>query len=158
MDTSIIQKTISWINDTFVPRGLEPIEDLPEAIPGKSKYCVIAQVLKSNWAYVSVGGDVVDLRMNYEYGNKVGWDNIRGHVVGDDNTDHYRMHNRLRDESLIDIPLDVSKFISDFDSGIYPELIDMDGVELHWQGNEDYISQLKTIKTIMNENSGGVTL
>ena len=155
MDTSIIQKTISWINDTFVPRGLEPIEDLPEAIPGKAKFCVIAQVLKSKWKHVSVNGDAVDLNMGNDYGNKVGWDNIQGYIVGNNNTDHDLMFNRLREESLIDIPIEISKFISDFDRGVYPELIDMDGVERHWQGDDNYISQLRIV---MNENSGGVTL
>ena len=143
MDTSIIQKTISWINDTFVPRGLAPIEDLPEAVPGKAKFCVIAQVLKSNWQYVSVNGDVVDLNMGSDYGNKVGWDKIGSY---DNNTSDYdRMFRRLREESLIDIPNEISEFIKDFDKGSYPNLIDMEATEKHWDGDDDYLRQLRAV-------------
>ena len=47
--TSLIMKTISWLNNTFVPMGMKPIEDLPEAIPANGNTCVIARVLKNGF-------------------------------------------------------------------------------------------------------------
>jgi len=41
--TELIMDTIKWINDTFVPRGLKPIEDLPRAMPGLGEACVLGQ-------------------------------------------------------------------------------------------------------------------
>ena len=48
-NTDLIMKTIKWINDTFVPMGMKPIEDLPEDIPANGNTCVIARVLKNGF-------------------------------------------------------------------------------------------------------------
>jgi len=93
----LIQKTISWLNETFVPAvGMKPIEDLPYGDTGDGSSCVIANALNLNiptsgtWF---VGHKTIEWKD--EYGSTEEWE----------------------------IPQDVVTFISSFDDGDYPELI-----------------------------------
>ena len=119
--TETIMNTIKWINDTFVPKGLKPIEDLPQALPGSGGSCVIARVLQVNpkWENANVSTSSVNLRLEYNYEDKTGnYEDINGEI-----------RNRLIEESFIDIPEDIRLFIADFDRGDYPELIDIEDVK-----------------------------
>ena len=98
--TEVVMNTIKWINDTFVPRGLKPIEDLPRAHPGQGESCVLARVLRTHprWPGATVSSSYIHLNiegMEYESG-----------------------------ETDIDMPEEVRQFIQDFDRGEYPDLID----------------------------------
>ena len=120
--TQTIMNTIKWINDTFVPRGLKPIEDLPQAMPGDGYSCVIAMVLHSNpkWEHANVSTSSINLALQYEYSQ--------------DTYDNDKLYNeevmaQLVQESYIDIPEEVRQFIADFDRGDYPELLNIEGVK-----------------------------
>ena len=57
---------IKWVNDTFVPFGLKPIEDLPEAVPSQGNSCVIAKILKDGFPElkdVHVGSQRIDFNI-----------------------------------------------------------------------------------------------
>ena len=135
MSLDVIQKTISWINETFVPMGLNPIEDLPKACPGKASYCVIAEALKTNpkWKQVNVLGHIVNLNLGAAYIAKVG-----GYKHADAN-----IVRQLNDASVIDIPQEVSNFITGFDKGEYAELIDVEQLELQWDSDDEYVDEMK---------------
>ena len=98
--TELIMDTIKWINDTFVPRGLKPIEDLPRAMPGLGEACVLARVLRTNpmWSSATVSAYDIHLNMSgYDYESE---------------------------ETNIRMPEEVRQFIYDFDRSKYPDLID----------------------------------
>ena len=59
-NTETLVDVIQWINETFVPMGLKPIEDFPKAVPGEGYSCVIAKVLRTNpnWSRASVFSSV----------------------------------------------------------------------------------------------------
>ena len=98
--TEVVMNTIKWINDTFVPRGLKPIEDLPRAQPGQGEACVIARVLRTHprWPSATVSSSFVHLNIDgIEYESA---------------------------EQDIDMPEDVRQFIQEFDRGHYPDLIE----------------------------------
>ena len=46
--TRMIMHTIKWMNDTFVPMGMKPLEDLPVGDIGDSRSCVLANALQAN--------------------------------------------------------------------------------------------------------------
>ena len=131
-----IMNTIKWINDIFVPRGLSPIEDLPQAVPGAGGSCVIARVLQTNpkWINTNVSTSSVNLRLEYEYEERTGnYEDINA-----------EMRNRLMEESYIDIPEEVRMFIADFDRGDYPEFIDIEDTKEQIEHSE--------FKTTLMEN------
>ena len=107
--------TIKWVNDTFCPWGLTPIEDLPEAIPGQGNSCVIAKVLKDGFAElenVHVGSTSIDFNI----------------FDGDlEDIQDARLKEMLELDESIYLPQDVRMFIRDFDCGKFPELIDDEG-------------------------------
>jgi len=104
--------TIKWVNDTFCPWGLTPIEDLPEAVPGQGNSCVIAKVLKDGFSElenVHVGSTSIDFNI----------------FDGDlEDIQDARLKEMLELDENISLPQDVRTFIRDFDSGKFPELID----------------------------------
>ena len=102
--TALIMGTIKWINDTFVPRGLKPIEDLPRAQPGQGEACVIARILRTHpkWPNASVTSSFIHLNIDgIEYESA---------------------------EQDIDMPEEIRQFIQDFDRGEYPDLIEGEGL------------------------------
>jgi len=111
-DSSLIQKTLSWVNDTFVPLGLKPIEYFLPACPGKATACVIAIALQKNskWGHVTVTAGSVDLGLE-----ELSWD-----------------------ERIFEIPEDVASFIRKYDDGLFPELIDLDELEHQYQDDYTY--------------------
>ena len=111
--------TIKWINDTFVPWGLKPIEDLPEAVPGQGNSCVIAKVLKDGFP------DFLNVQ--------VGSTSIQFNVFNEDKD----IHEWIKDAKLaasyyasvkfekgMKLPQEISDFIRDFDNGLIKGLID----------------------------------
>lgn len=113
--------TIKWINDTFVPRGLSPIEDLPQALPGAGGSCVIARVLQTNpkWENANVSTSSINLRLEIEELDKTGnYESLNNVLIND-----------LMEESFIDLPEDIRQFIADFDKGDYPEFINIEEVK-----------------------------
>ena len=98
--TEVIMNTIKWVNDTFVPKGLKPIEDLPRAQPGQGEACVLAKILRTHprWPSATVSSSYVHLNIDgIDYGSA---------------------------EQDIDMPEEVRMFIADFDRGEYPDLIE----------------------------------
>lgn len=124
----IVMNTIRWINETFVPKGLKPIEDLPQALPGFGGSCVIARVLQVNPKFKNahVGASSINLGLDSVYRETIGT-----HHVDDINKEILR---QLMDESYIDLPTDVKQFIIDFDEGGYPELINMEEAKERIEG------------------------
>jgi len=109
--------TIKWINDIFVPKGLTPIEDLPQAIPGAGGSCVIARVLQTNpkWENANVSTSSINLRLEQAELDRTGnYEDLNNTLIND-----------LREESYVDLPEDIRQFIADFDRGDYPEFIDI---------------------------------
>jgi hypothetical protein len=111
-DNSLIQKTLSWVNDTFVPLGLKPIEYFLPACPGKATACVIAIALQENskWSGVTVTSSSIDLGLE-----GLTWD-----------------------ERTFEIPEDVASFIRKYDDGLFPELVDLDALEHQYQDDHSY--------------------
>ena len=101
--SEIIMTTIKWVNDTFTPLGMHPIEDLPKAVPQEGASCVVAQAIKENMDVDSIHVGYIDVAIaNKDYGD----------------FKHYAF------------PAEVQQFIRGFDSGEYPEFV-VDGYE--WQ-------------------------
>lgn len=111
-DSSLIQKTLSWLNDTFVPLGLKPIEYFLPACPGQPTACVIAIALQQNskWGHVTVTAGSVDLGFE-----ELSWD-----------------------ERIFEIPEDVASFIRKYDDGLFPELVDLDALDDEYQDDHTY--------------------
>ena len=130
--TERIMNTIKWVNDTFCPWGLTPIEDLPEAVPGEGNSCVLARVLKDGFPDipdVSVGSTLIDFNIydidSHEWENKRLQDGLKELAKQNDaDGDGY-----LGDK--ISLPPDVRNFIREFETGLYPELIDKEGTIDH---------------------------
>ena len=123
-NTDLIMKTIKWINDTFVPMGMKPIEDLPEAIPANGNTCVIARVLKNGFREfgdVQVGRHGIELfpTINISSPSELGNSVIASHL---------EWSNDMQAFEEISLPPYVSNFITEFDNGKIPELIDEDTV------------------------------
>ena len=117
--TNMVMATIKWVNDTFTPFGLKPIEDLPEAIPGQGNSCVIAKVIKDglpDLPYVHVGVTSVDL-------NAPDGKDITNPMLYDalDYSDRDYARN-----DVLEVPEEVGEFIRQFDFGSFPELIDVE--------------------------------
>ena len=111
----LVKKTISWINDTFVPLGLRPVESLDDyrACPQQGERCVIALVLQSNPQWdnnVTVGVSRIQI------GYKNSWDELLE----------------------FDVPTDVGNFIRDFDNGEYPSLVDLESFDEHFDTAPHY--------------------
>ena len=122
--TSLIMKTISWLNNTFVPMGMKPLEDLPEALPAQGNSCVIARVLKDNFRdfeAVQVGRTGIDLMPDAYAQSKTPSNlfnpNLAEHLGGDATSQSFT-------EQAIDVPSFVAMFIQEFDNGKIPDLID----------------------------------
>ena len=92
---------ISWVNNTFVPFGLKPIEDLPKAIPGVGDSCVIAQAITDGL------GDKID----------------SVHVGLSQVTINFSSINEMKE---FDSRYDVGSFILAYDDLKFPDLIDAD--------------------------------
>tara|TARA_R110000824_G_scaffold116312_7_gene267690 strand:- start:987 stop:1484 length:498 start_codon:yes stop_codon:yes gene_type:complete len=117
-----IMNTIKWVNDTFVPWGLKPIEDLPEAVPGQGDSCVIAKVLRDGFPAlesVHVSTKSITFTVPYWKGTTylpqssipkmdILW-------IGD---------SQFPVDDELDMPEEVQMFINEFDHGLFPELID----------------------------------
>jgi len=117
--TEKIMNTIKWVNDTFVPWGMKPIEDLPEAIPGQGNSCVIARVLKDSFPElnsVQVGARTIDLNI---FEDEV--DTIKNPELQEFIRQVGVEHDQL------EIPYEVTEFIQAFDRGDITELIDEEG-------------------------------
>lgn len=121
-----VMDTIKWVNDTFVPLGLKPIEDLPKGIPGKGESCVIAQILHEvpDFANAFVGTNRIELNtplleqgwVDTEIMNKFTFENEFG----------------IAKEDEIDLPMYIKEFIESYDKGDYPELLNLEEtVEYH---------------------------
>ena len=114
----LVMNAIKWINDTFVPRGLTPIEDFPQAIPGEGEACVIARIIRTNpiWPDASVSSSHVHL-------------NISGDALG-----NFDETGNPIDENTIDMPEEVREFVRAFDNGEYPELVETPIPQLYSPG------------------------
>jgi len=103
---------IKWVNDTFVPWGLKPIEDFPDAVPGQGNICVLAKVLKDGFPElenVQVGSTSIDFN------------------AFEDEVEDVRLKEMLRVNEYhngLNLPQDIREFIRNFDYGEIPELID----------------------------------
>ena len=121
--TNMVMATIKWVNDTFTPFGLKPIEDLPEAIPGQGNSCVIARVIKDglpDLPHVHVGVTSIDL--NAPIGRDI-TNNMLYNALGYEGT----AYNEYAKNDIVDVPQEVGDFIRHFDYGSFPELIDVEG-------------------------------
>ena len=117
--TNLIMNTIKFINDTFCPLGMKPIEDLPEATPCDGNSCVIAKVITDNFPdfnNVQVGITGIEL-------NPGAKDGLINENLGE-------FLDYPEDDSLwcrgehIDVPKEVGEFIYGFDHGHFPQLVD----------------------------------
>jgi len=104
---------IQWINETFVPMGLKPIEDLPKAVPGEGNFCVIAKVLRTNpnWPKAFVSSSHINLELDYGCGN------VSPEAV-----------KELIQAAYISLPPEIVIFLNQFDKGEYPELMDIQAI------------------------------
>ena len=127
---SLTMKVIKWVNDTFVPFGLTPIEDLPRAIPGDGNSCVIANVIKEipDFQNVEVGVTCIDL-----FPPEV--DNFL-----DESLIEKLEYNEFgdTDNDIIYPEPDIADFILAFDKGLYPDLIDVDTIIEQYDRHEAY--------------------
>ena len=103
---------IKWVNDTFVPFGLKPIEDLPEAVPSQGNSCVIAKILKDGFP------ELKDVH--------VGSQRIDFNIIEDDvdAIENVWLKEMLQEDSILYMPQAIQEFIQEFDYGHIPELID----------------------------------
>ena len=104
--------TIKWVNDTFCPWGLTPIEDLPEAVPGQGNSCVLAKVLKDGFPElenVHVGSTSIDF-------------NVFDDALED--MQNARLKEMLELDDTLYLPQEMRDLIKDFDYGKIPQLID----------------------------------
>jgi hypothetical protein len=106
--------TIKWVNDTFCPWGLTPIEDLPEAVPGQGNSCVLAKVLKDGFP------ELEDIQ--------VGSTSIDFNVYDDalEEMQNARLKEMLELNENFPMPQEIRDFIREFDYGNIPQLIDED--------------------------------
>ena len=95
---ALIQQTISWLNETFIPDlGMTPLEDLPCGDKGQASSCVIAIALSQNVpmtdrsGFWSIGNSTIEWHSDYGF----------------------------REWSVPDY---VGMFIARFDGGEFPEL------------------------------------
>jgi len=96
----MLQATLSWLNDTFVPTvGMKPLEDLPYGERSNSKTCVIANALNTNAppkdGYWSVTNHEIELVTD---AGSCRWE----------------------------VPSEVGNFINMFDEGSFPDYVDRD--------------------------------
>jgi len=111
--------TIKWVNDTFCPWGMHPIEDLPEAVPGQGNSCVLAKVLKDGFPDlqdVHVGSTSIDFNIADPYRDVSDW------ITDKRLAEHLFPDGHLED--VMYFPQHISDFIRDFDNGSIRELID----------------------------------
>ena len=119
--TNMIMSTIKFLNDTFCPLGMKPVEDLPEAVPCQGNSCVVAKVIADNFidfSNVQVGlggielnpGPMDDLE-NKDLANFIEYDSS-----GEWPTDN----------DFINIPEEVKEFIYGYDHGQFPELVSVE--------------------------------
>ena len=122
-DVELLRKAITWVNETFVPLGLKPIEYFQPACPGQHQHCVIAEVLKVNpkWGNVSVNGSNIELGLD-EYLEP---------------TFNYSDYN-------FEVPTEVHNFILAFDDCQYPELVDLDELDEHYNDYHEYRVEILT--------------
>ena len=126
--TNLKMKAILLINEIFVPLGLKPIEDLPQACPKDGRECVLAIILKENfdWEDVFVSDSVAQFKT------------IRKLTELEDSpwiSKQTALSNRITNHT-IDIPKELSQFIIEFDLGNMPELIDLESMDTNWQNND----------------------
>lgn len=95
--TRMIMHTIKWMNDTFVPMGMKPLEDLPVGDIGDSRSCVLANALNMNLPDNTYGVHVVPTYIEFV--------NPDGRLICQD-TD-----------------IDVQDFIEAFDNQEFPDLM-----------------------------------
>ena len=120
--TNMVMATIKWVNDTFTPFGLKPIEDLPEAIPGQGNACVIAKVIKDGLPdldNVHVGVTSVDL-------NAPNGRDITNPMLYEALDYQGTAYNEYAKNDILEVPEEVGDFIRHFDAGSFPELIDVE--------------------------------
>ena len=112
--TEQIMNTIKWVNDTFCPWGLTPIEDLPEAVPGQGNSCVLAKVLKDGFPEledIQVGSTSIDF-------------NVYDSAL--EEMQNARLKEMLELNENFLMPQEIRDFIREFDYGHIPQLIDED--------------------------------
>ena len=147
--TEVIQKVITWVNETFTPYGLKPIEDLPKSLPADGSYCVLANVLKEipDFSEVHVGAFEIDLRLptykkdmqDSKLANMFTWEDGNGYEYCSDDT--------------IDVPTEVSDFIEAFDRGDFPEFIDIEQLKSVYDMGGGYRSEyLESLVETLEEN------
>ena len=127
---------IKWVNDTFVPLGMTPIEDLPLAIPGDGNSCVIAQAIKDipDMQDVQVGTTCIDFNLP-EQDNF--WDESLMQKM------EYDEYGRSDNDIVFPTP-EVADFIMGFDNGLFPELVDVATI-LETHGTHDAYELLDSI-------------
>ena len=121
--TELLRNAITWLNETFVPLGLKPIEYFQPACPGKHRYCVIAEALKQNerWEHVTVQASGIDLGVSNP----------------DEDPDYY-LGTEYNTHEHFDMPEEVHNFITNYDDGEYPELVDLNLLDDHYMDYHDY--------------------
>ena len=95
------QWTLEWINETFVPLGLTPIQELPKGIPMDGSSCVLGKVLN----------DGLPCKQNKEWWVGTKWVDVPDEYI-------------TNPEEGIEMPLYVQEFVEAFDDGCYPDLQD----------------------------------
>ena len=130
--------TIKWVNDTFCPWGLTPIEDLPEAVPGQGNSCVLAKVLKDGFPEledIQVGSTSIDF-------------NVYDSAL--EEMQNARLKEMLELNENFLMPQEIRDFIREFDYGHIPQLIDEDDT-IAMMGEDEAHDTLKIGCTNDNE-------
>lgn len=110
-----LKNVVSWLNETFIPLGIKPIEtlELPKACPQVGNKCVIAVLLEKQnpkWSNdVSVG--MTRIQIGYQ--------------------------TNIAECLEFDVPPEIAEFIRDYDAYKYPSLIDMDLIQEHYRNDPD---------------------
>ena len=152
--TQIIMNTIKWVNDTFVPKGLTPIEDLPKAAPGEGNYCVFAKVLNTVPAFDNVTVGYRNIELNV-HASDFSVSDIKSSAGVLDYFDWDE--NGYATDSTFEIPEDVQTFISNFDRGEYPELMDEDDINNYVNDGEFKEKMVEAIEHYRDGNLPPIT-
>ena len=106
---TLVMDTIKWINDTFTPYGMQPVEDLLEGETGEPNSCVIARTLVHGF---NSKGYSVEASVQHD---NVTLEGMGVHDMESEDMDEY---GRIR----VYNPTHIGRFIQLFDENQYPEL------------------------------------